>query len=307
MADPLLIALVCGIIIRTFFPISTELKKGVLLAPKIFIPVGIVFYAAKNLNFVKFAQIDIKMIVLISAVITVYFTSILLLGKILKQKPQITYLSATGSAICGASAITITSQAVKADSDDISISLLAVAFSSFFALFIMLPFLATLLGMTNYTYGLFSGSVLQITGFVKEAAGNVPFLSETVAPAGLVKQALSIKALRYLGLLAAIPFLASLCKNKWNLPWSLWLFLTAGICGSIIFALNESFYNETIMPFIKPAYLILWSTAMAAVGLNADLRLLLSDNGAKALVMTFTGFIFACITFLVGINIIAFF
>lgn len=306
IADPLLVALLLSIVIRTFLPFPDRLKDGVLLAPRIFIPVGIVFYAAKNLNFIQFAQTDLNIVLLILAVVMVYFISILILGKLLNQKPQITYLSATGSAICGASAITITSSAVKADSEDISISLLAVAFSSLVALFVILPFLGTLLNITNHTYGLFSGSVLQFTGFVKSSAGNVPFLSETVSPALLVEQALSVKALRYLGLVFAIPVLSSMSHNKLHIPSTLWLFLAAGILGSLIYAYGQRFYIDRLMPVIEPLYLLLWSSAMAAIGLNADLKFLFCDKGAKAIAMTFTGFVFACFTFLIGLKVIRF-
>jgi uncharacterized membrane protein YadS len=45
---------------------------------------------------------------------------------------------------------------------------------------------------------------------------------------------------------------------------------------------------------------------MAAIGLNADLRMLFCNNGAKAIAMTFTGFVFACFTFIAGLKILSF-
>ena len=48
LVDPLLVAMVIGIIVRTGIPDSRRFSPGFTLAPAIFIPVGIAFYAAKN-------------------------------------------------------------------------------------------------------------------------------------------------------------------------------------------------------------------------------------------------------------------
>ena len=301
--DPLLVAMIIGIIFRTILGESSNLKIGFTLAPGIFIPVGIVFYAGKNLNFSKFAKVDISMIVLLIIIMLVYFGVIIALGKILKQKKEITYLTATGSAICGASAIAITSPAVEADADDISVSLSAVALASFVGLFILFPFLSILFDIDNKTYGLLSGSVLQFTGFVKVAVKNSYFLRESITEKELFTMALSVKAVRYLGLLIAIPLFASLVKKRLYIPWFLWAFLGAGLLGTYISVTDEVFYGGLIL-FIQPVYTVCWSIAMAAVGLNANINLLLTNNGTKSLIMAFTGFFAVIVTFFIGIYII---
>ncbi|MBU2559571.1 hypothetical protein KKA03_01595, partial [archaeon] len=64
------------------------------------------------------------------------------------------------------------------------------------------------------------------------------------------------------------------------------------------------FYNNSMTPVIKPLYNILWATALAAVGLNADAKELLSNNGTKAILMAFAGFFAATFTFFIGLYII---
>lgn len=304
IANPLLIALIMGIIVRTTMGNLRKLKFGFTLAPKIFIPIGIVFYAANNLNFIKFAKVEVSMIAILIVEIFVYFLVILVLGKMLGQRKQITYLTATGSAICGASAIAITSPAVEAEPDDISISLLSVALAAFVGLFIVFPFLAILFDINNRAYGLLSGSILQFTGFVKVAVGLMPPLTVVMPTKDLMSFALSIKAARYLELLIAIPLFASLVRKKIYIPWFLWAFIGAGLLGTLIYAKNEFFYTNILMPYIRPIYDISWSIAMAAIGLNADGKQLLSNNGAKALIMAFAGFVAATATFFIGVTII---
>ncbi len=300
VADPLVIAIVAGVIVRTAIGRQTRCHEGFAAAPLVCIPAGIMFYAVKNLDFVVYARMQPTSIVLAALVVLVYFATILLLGRLLGQKDRISYLTAAGSGICGASAIAIASPAVDADSDDISVSLLAVTIAALVALFTLLPFVATTVGMTDQTYGLLSGSVLQMTGFVKAAVASLPFLSRELSDKELASLALSIKAARYLGLLVAIPLFASLMRKRLYVPWVLWLFLGAGLLGTAVHAADQQFYVATLIPTIKPVYGISWSIAMAAIGLNADVRQLLSNNGAKALIMAFSGCAAAIATFFVG-------
>lgn len=283
--------MVIGIIIRARVGYNKKLIPGFILTPLIFIPIGIIFYGAVNLNFVKFAEINIGLMVLLLVIMLVYFGVILFLGRLLKQKKQITYLVATGSAICGALAIAITAPAVDAEPDDVSISLISVFIAAAFGLFILLPFIAGLLGLNNQIYALLSAMTLQFTGFVKAATGS--FVKE------ISTLALSVKAARYLGLLITIPLFASLTKKKFYIPWFLWAFLGAGFLFSYIPAIAKP-----LTLIFKPTLDILWSIAMAAIGLNADIRVLLSDNGVKSLFMAFGGFIVAVLVFLLGIKFI---
>ena len=300
-ADPLLISMVLGIVFRTVLEDTEKLSSGFAVGPAIFIPIGIAFYAAKNLNFVKAADMNPAVLVLLVVVVAVYFAVILLLGKYLGQKKEITYLTATGSAICGASAIAVTSPAVGAEPDDISISLLSVTVAALTAFFIFLPFLSILLKLSDREFAMMSGSILQFTGFVKASVVDIPFLVVDMEPKKLASLATSIKAMRYLGLLIAIPLFASMAKGKISFPWVLWVFLLAGIAGSLIYKVDSTFYTKTLVPVIKPIYNVSWSMAMAAIGLNADAKKLLSNNGTKALIMAFAGFIFATAAFLYGL------
>jgi uncharacterized integral membrane protein (TIGR00698 family) len=304
MADPLLIAIIMGILVRAIMGTNKTLLPGILIAPKIFIPIGVIFYAAKNLNFVKFAKVETSMIVLLIVIILVFYGVILLLGRFLGQKKEITYLTATGSAICGASAIAIMSPVVEAESDDVSISLLAVAVAAISGLFIVFPFIASASGLSSYMYALLSGSVLQFTGFVKAVVVSFPPLRSELSVDKMISIAISVKAVRYLGLLIAIPLFASLTKKRVYLPWYLWAFLFSGIVGSILYAYFKPFYSEVLIPSITPIYGVAWSIAMGALGLNANIEELLRNNGPKAVAMAFVGFFAAGVIFFIGLRII---
>ncbi len=306
VADPLVIALMLGILGRSFLGDHSKFQPGLRFAPSFFLPLGIIFYGAHNLNFVKLAEVDSRIIILIIIVAITYFSVILLLGKWLGQRKQITYLTAAGSAICGASAIAITSPAVDAEPDDVSVSLLAVTLAALVGFSLILPFMSAVLDVSLRDHSLVSGSVLQFTGLVKISDTFVPFLSRDIEVADGLALAVSVKATRYLGLLVVIPLLASFIRKQFHIPWYLWVFLATGMLGSWLYVNQKIFFQLTLIPYISAIHNISWSIAMAAIGLNADVKELLSNNGSKAIIMAFSGFMAALLTFFFGMYIIQF-
>ena len=301
VADPLLTALLVGIILgSTFIKKNPDREKLLSISPEFFIMPGVIFYAFGNINFVKIADYHIGFFLWLVLVITVYVSVVILTGRILNQKREITYLTATGSAICGASAITIATPVVKGDSDDVSISLVAVAFVGSLALFIIFPLLGTMFKMSNQEYGLFSGMILQFTGFVKAAMADIPGLDEVIPSAEAAKLAASVKATRYFGLLFLLPLFGYLSKHSQKMSKIVVAFIIAGIVGSVIYKFYPILYTTRLIPVIKPVYGILWSMAMTSIGLRTNAQKLITDRGIKALVMAFTGFIAAVLVFFCG-------
>jgi uncharacterized integral membrane protein (TIGR00698 family) len=304
--DPLIVALILGIVIKSTIGAGKKLEPGIIFASSISIPVGIIFYGLQNLNFTKLTELESTMLFLLMLVMFVYFAVILLLGKLLGQKKQITYLTASGSAICGASAIAVTTPAIDAEPDDVSISLLSVTVAAFVGFSIILPFVAALFDLTGKNYSFLSGTVLQFTGLVKVAEKYTPFLRKDAYASEMMSLALSVKAVRYLALLVAVPVFSSLIKKKLSAPWFLWAFLAAGLIGTWIYSTQGTIIHLKLARYIQPVHTISWSIAMSAIGLNADARELFSNNGAKALIMAFAGFIAATLTFLAGLYIISY-
>ncbi len=304
VSDPLVLALVAGIVVRSLLGDRLDLRRSSSLALQVLIPIGMVFYGLRNINLLRLAQIQSLHILLLVVVVLVYFLVILLLGRLLGQRRQITYLTAAGSAICGASAIIVTAPAVDADPDDVSISLLSVTLAALVALYLVFPFLGTLFELPARTYGLAAGALLQFTGFVKAAVADMPHLPGSEASAEVASLALSMKGGRYLVLLVAIPLFASLVRKRLYFPAVLWILLGGSLAGTLCHALAPGFYQGTLGPLVKPVYLLSWSVAMGAIGMSADIRQLLSDNGVRALGMAFAGFCAALATFFLGLYLL---
>jgi len=289
--DPLLVALAIGIIIRSFIKLNDKYISGFTLASSLFIPVGVILYGAVNLNFAKFGNVDTNSVFLLFIVCIVYVISTLVLSNLFGLTEKQGYLIATGSTICGASAIAITSGAIEAEPDDVSNSLIPVYISALIGLFVILPVLAAGLKMSDMDYGIFSGTVLQFTGFVKAAVSDMPAHVKTTA--------LSVKAVRYVGLLFLIPLFSSFVKRRFHIPWFLWFFLGAGVAFSLMPELAK-----TLRPSFKLILTVLWSIAMGAIGLSADIKKLFTKTGMKALGASFISFLVAIAIYIVGIKML---
>ncbi len=299
--EPLVVSLVIGIIFRSIIGNKQSwFSSGQKFALATFLPFGIFFYGLKNLNFVKIAQVSPKIIILLFLIVLIYLVVIYFLGKMWKQKNEITYLTTAGSAICGASAIAITSNAIKAEPEDVSISLISVTLCAFLGLYILLPFLAVLVNMGNKVYALFSASVLQFTGFVKAANLDTVVLEQQISVDEAVKLGGLFKSVRYLGLFFLLPFFASVEKKKIVLPYPLWLFLFAGITGSFIYSKAPLYYSGDFSNLVTPLYNVSWCVAMAAIGMRVNIFEFFSNNALKAFGAALLGFIAAIITFFIG-------
>jgi len=280
--------MVFGIVFGTIIQQKSKFRPGIILAPNIFIPIGVIFYGAANLNVKILAEIDASFSFTIFIVFLVYIISTILLSHIFGLKDKIGYLVAAGSAICGASAIAITSKAIDAEPDDISISLVSVFISALIGLFIILPLLAFYFRIPDQDYAVLSGTVLQFTGFVKASVANMPPEIKSIA--------IAVKAGRYIGLLFVIPLFASFVKGRLHIPWYLWAFLGAGIVFS--YAPDVA---KTMKPMLKLVLTLLWSSAMGAIGLNTNIDTLFTKNGLKTLGVSFMSFIIATGVFLVAL------
>lgn len=289
--DPLFIALAIGIILRSFLKFSDNHIAGFKITPMLLIPMGVILYGAVNLDFIKITAVEPMIIFIIVFTFLGNAALIFFLSDLFGIKPKTACLITAGSAICGASAIAITSDAVDAEPDDVSNSLTSVFASALFGLFLLLPFLSAVFKITGIDYSIMSGALLQFTGFVKESVANIS--SAGSGASDLMSLALSVKAVRFIGLLVLIPIFASFVKRKFYIPWYLLGFLAAGILFSFLPSLAKTFN-----PILDPILTYLWSIAMGAIGLNANLKILFSKEGVKTLIVCFVSFVITAGIFL---------
>lgn len=146
-----------------------------------------------------------------------------LLGKILKTPGKITTLISTGTAICGGSAIAAVGPAIKAENDEMSVSLGTIFVLNAIALFAF-PLIGHSIGMTQGQFGLWSAIAIQDTSSVVGASSA--YGPEALAIAATVKLA---RALWIAPLALALAFIyrEKGSKAKVSIPWFIFLFVGA--------------------------------------------------------------------------------
>ena len=148
-----------------------------------------------------------------------------LLGKLLKVEEKTSSLISSGTAICGGSAIAATAPAIRAGSNEISVSLGAIFILNSIALFVF-PIVGHALGLTDNQFGIWAAIAIHDTSSVVGAAAK--FGGEALPIA------VTIKLARALWIVPVALLFAFLYRPKHGetkitemMPWFIFLFILA--------------------------------------------------------------------------------
>lgn len=167
---------------------------------------------------------------LIFSVSTIVLTLLIgfAVGKWLKISRKTEHLISAGTAICGGSAIAAVAPAIKADEEDISVSL-GIIFMLNSAALIIFPPVGKLLGLTQYQFGLWSAVAIHDTSSVVGAAGT--YGSEALMIATTVKL---VRALWIIPVALFSAWLFRSKESKIQYPWFIGLFIIAMLINSYL-------------------------------------------------------------------------
>ncbi len=151
-----------------------------------------------------------------------------LLGKWMGVSPRLSYLIASGTAICGGSAIAAVAPVVKADENETSVSLAVIFALNALALFIFPP-VGTLLGLGEHPFGTWAAIAIHDTSSVVGAASCYGEKALETATTVKLTRALWIIPL---SLVSALIFARHNNKqqggaSKASIPWFIFLFIAA--------------------------------------------------------------------------------
>ncbi len=146
-----------------------------------------------------------------------------LFGRFLKLPKRITTLVSTGTAICGGSAIAAVGPAIKAESDEMSVSLGTIFVLNAVALFTF-PLIGHSLGMSQNQFGMWAAIAIQDTSSVVGASSA--YGPEALAVAATVKLARALW-IAPIALALAFIFREKDAKAKIVIPWFIFLFVLA--------------------------------------------------------------------------------
>jgi uncharacterized integral membrane protein (TIGR00698 family) len=185
----------------------------------------------------------------------------MLLGRLLKVRSTPAFLIATGTAICGGSAIAAVGPITGATDDEMSVSLGTIFILNSVAL-LTFPYIGTMLRLSQNQFGLWSALAIHDTSSVVGAAAKYGTIALAIATTVKLARALWIIPVS-LGT-AAVKH----SKTKVKIPWFIFLFVLAAVANSYI-------------AFAHPAFEFF--SKAGKVGLTATLFLIGSSLSRKQL------------------------
>src|SRR3989339_734109 len=256
--DAMVVAILIGLLIRMIIGTSKTYFKvlpGILMAQVFFIPIGIIFYG-KSLNFKLLTEINPLVLLGLVGTMILTFAIIYFVGRKFGLGENLGSLLGFGSAVCGASAIAMTSPFVDAEPDDTATALVLNTILTVITTFFMLTFVLKWLAPELYAQAV--GFFVQQTGFCKVG------LSPLEAP--LVKAGMALKSMRVALLVLYIPCVTFILRRKIVLPWFLLVFVAFGLYWTY----SDIGKNKAISELAGQIGTISLATVLASVGMNAN-------------------------------------
>jgi uncharacterized integral membrane protein (TIGR00698 family) len=165
------------------------------------------------------------------------------LGKILKIEKKISFLIATGTAICGGSAIAAISPVIKADEKQISVALGTIFILNSVAL-VIFPFIGHYLNLSESQFGLWCAIAIHDTSSVVGAAGKYGPQALEVATTVKLARALWIIPIAFLS-----TFIFKNKETKIKIPYFIGLFVLAMIANTYVPFIQD--YSHYLTGFAK--------------------------------------------------------
>lgn len=269
----LVIALILGMIVQISKTTLERTEEGALFISNKFLRLGIILLGFK-LALDKLLSEGKKTLLLAFIIVLVFVCIIYVICRLFKVEKDLALLSACGCSICGAAAVMGVSSQVKAKTDD---SVLAVAVVAILGtVFTLIEVtIKPYLGLTDYQYGIFTGSSLHEIAHAVAAGGA----GGQVA----LDTAILAKLSRVLMLIVVVGILIFINsrENKGNkhsskkapIPYFILGFVLTSIIGSYVPTIKE------FTPKLVDAAYIFLGMAMAALGMNVNFNVIVKRGG----------------------------
>ncbi len=273
------IAIILGIILSNSIKLNEKFNKGITFSEKHILSFAIALMGV-NLNFTILQELGIKTILLIVTAIVTTILAALILAKLFKFDIKFALLLGIGNGVCGSSAIAASQKIVKANEEEVGLSIVIVNFLGTIGIF-LLPFIAAfVLNLSEINSGILIGNTLQAVGQV--VAGGFSIGEISGQSATVVKMGRILMLTPLLFLLIFYFSKSSSNKNQKAKAQQVPLF----IIGFILFSLTATFnllpkeYLDMIGMLSHYALII----AMAGIGLKITFSSIIKD-GKSALVI----------------------
>lgn len=289
---PIVGAPVLGILfgmVLAFWKRPTQFQGGITYTSKKLLQYSIILLGCEmNLYHVVEAgkqTLLLMMFTLLAAGLTAW-----LVGRLLHIEWKTTTLVGVGSAICGGSAIAATAPVIGANDEQIAHSISTIFLFNVIAAFLF-PFLGHLIGLSDYSFGLWAGTAINDTSSVvaagyaySDTAGDLAVIVKLARTLMIVPITLFLALLVSRNTSDAAEGVATTSKGKFSLtrifPWFILGFVAASVVNT--FLPVPASLSSTLTQVGK----FVITMAMVAIGLNTNLVQLVKKGG-KSIMLGF--------------------
>src|SRR2546428_4429299 len=183
--EPVMLAIVLGMVLSNCWALPKTLQPGIKFSVKKVLPLGIVLLGAR-LNFLDLVKVGAQGLALSVLETGVALALLLALTRLLKLPRKLGVLLGVGTAICGGTAIVATAPVIEAEEKDVVFSVATVTLLGLIAMF-TLPVIGHLLDLSSKAFGVWAGLAIHQTPQV--VAAGFAYSAEAGRTATIVKLA----------------------------------------------------------------------------------------------------------------------
>ncbi len=253
--------------------------QGIAFTGKKILQYAIVFLGFQMNLFVVF-QVGAQSLLVMIFTLAAAFLTAFFVGKALKLKGNVATLIGVGTAVCGGSAIAATAPVVQASDEEMTYSISTIFLFNIAAVFLF-PFLGRLMGMGDLAFGMWAGTAVNDTSSVV-AAGFA--YSDAAGSFATI-----VKLTRTLMIIPVTVVLALYMGKKGKgadyeyhirkiFPWFVLGFLATSIMTT------TGILGTTLPIYLGEMGKFMIVMAMAAIGLNTNIRNLVG-NGLRPILL----------------------
>lgn len=220
---------------------------------------GIVFLGG-SLSIGTVYETNANYFLLVSIFVVLSFGAVILLGRLLGVSKKLSFLLASGTAVCGGTAIAAVAPAIKSKPEELTTAITIVFFLNAIAV-LFFPLAQGYLGLSETQFGAWAALAIHDTASVVGAASSVSEVSVEVAA--------TLKVARTIWIVPLVIFAAWVYRNK-NDSFGLPLFVVFFIAAALLNSIFQP--NEIIITYLKWINRICLLTGLFCIGtqINRD-------------------------------------
>lgn len=269
--SPLMLAIMIGMLVRNTLGRPEAARAGLAFSLRGPLRLGIILLGLQ----VTLAEILgigwSGLLILAFALLSTYLFTLWLGGR-LGVAPGLATLIAAGTGVCGASAIVAANTVVRDGDESVAYALATVTLFGTIAMF-SYPLIGAALHMPTEVYGLWSGaSVHEVAQVVAAGFARGQAEGEFATVAKLARVLMLAPLVIGMGLWAARQTQGGSRTGSAPIPWFVFGFLALVLLG------DTGWIDPQLRRYANPATQILLTFALAAVGLETDIRRLIAQG-----------------------------